>query len=383
MRFAVDPSLTRVVFGAGCFSQLPEEVERLGSQRVFLVGTQGRKPLLTRAAELLGPRAVGIFDEAVLHVPEAVAIRARSASASAGADAIVAIGGGSAIGVAKAIAIASEEGIPIVAVPTTYSGSEVTPLWGVTQAGQKRTARDARVQPRVVLYDPELTLELPVSISGASGMNAIAHCVEALYAPDRNPLTSLMAEEGIRALAVSLPAIADTPHDITHRTKAMYGAWLAGASLGAVEMGLHHKLAHTLGGSFDLPHAETHAVLLPYTAEYNMNAASEAMSRVALALGEDPPTVTFYEENPWPADSGPLDSMSEAIHPSQAPVALFELGRRIGTPASLAEIGMRLSELPKAADLAVERPYPNPEPVTRDGVLALLRKAFDGFPPFR
>ena len=381
MRFALEPSPNRVVFGAGCFSQLGEEVERLGAQRVFLVGTPGRKPLLSRASDMLGPRAVGVFDAAVLHVPEAVATQARSESAAVRADAIVAIGGGSAIGVAKAIAI--ESGIPIVALPTTYSGSEVTPLWGVTQEGEKRTARDARVQPRVVLYDPELTLDLPVSISGASGMNAIAHCVEALYAPDANPLTSLMAEEGIRALAASLPAIADTPHDIAHRTTAMYGAWLAGASLGAVQMGLHHKLCHTLGGSFNLPHAETHSVLLPYTAEYNMNAASAAMSRVALALGEDPPTLTFYEENPWPVGTASLDSMSEAVHPSQAPVALFELGRRIGTPASLADIGMRRRDLQRAADLAVERPYPNPEPVTRDGVLALLRKAFDGFPPFR
>jgi maleylacetate reductase len=381
MRFALEPSPSRVVFGAGCFSQLPEEVERLGSRRVFLVGTPGRKQLLTRASDMLGPRAVGIFDAAVLHVPEAIAVRARSESAAVRADTIVAIGGGSAIGAAKAIAI--ETGIPIIAVPTTYSGSEVTPLWGVTQDGEKRTARDARVQPRVVLYDPELTLELPVSISGASGMNAIAHCVEALYAPDANPLTSLMAEEGIRALARSLPAIAGMPHDIDQRTTAMYGAWLAGASLGAVQMGLHHKLSHTLGGSFNLPHAETHSVLLPYTAEYNMNAASAAMSRVALALGEAPPTVTFYEEHPWPADSGPLNSMSDAVHPSQAPVALYELGRRIGTPASLADLGMSRNDLPKAADLAVERPYPNPEPVTRDGVLALLRKAFDGFPPFR
>jgi len=214
-------------------------------------------------------------------------------------------------------------------------------------------------------------------------MNAMAHCIEALYAPDANPLTSWMAEEGIRSLGAALPAIARSHDDLDARTRALYGAWLAGASLGAVQMGLHHKLCHTLGGSFNLPHAETHSVLLPYTAEYNMNAASAAMSRVALALGEDPPTLTFYEENPWPVGTASLDSMSEAVHPSQAPVALFELGRRIGTPASLADIGMRRRDLQRAADLAVERPYPNPEPVTRDGVLALLRKAFDGFPPFR
>ncbi|MEP6905007.1 MAG: iron-containing alcohol dehydrogenase, partial [Gemmatimonadales bacterium] len=197
--------------------------------------------------------------------------------------------------------------------------------------------------------DPELTLDLPVPISAASGMNAIAHCVEALYAPDANPVTSWMAEEGIRALAISLPAIVASPHDIAARSQALYGAWLAGSALGAVQMGLHHKLCHTLGGAFNLPHAETHAVLLPYTAAYNMSAAAAEMDSVARALGAAP-----------------------------APAALYDLGHRIGAPVSLAEIGMLSSDVERAADLAVERPYPNPRPVTREGVLALLKQAFDG-----
>ncbi len=283
-------------------------------------------------------------------MPEAVASRAIVAAAAARADSILSLGGGSAIGVAKAIALAAV--LPIVAVPTTYSGSEMTPLWGLTRRGTKHTGRDSRVQPRTVLYDPELTLDLPASVSGASGMNAIAHCVEALYATDSNPLTSWMAEEGIRALGESLPVIVQSPSDVSARTRAMYGAWLGGASLAAVQMGLHHKLCHVLGGSFDLPHAETHAVLLPYATEYNVGAAASAMSRVAQALGG-----------------------------KSAPVALFELGRRLGTPASLALIGMRETDVDRAAALAVERPYPNPRPVTREGVLSVLWKAFEGSRP--
>lgn len=347
MRFTFDALPTRVVFGAGCFAQLAAELDRLEAKHVLLVGTRGRARLLQRANELLGDRIAATFDEAVVHVPAEVAERARSVAGSADADCIVAIGGGSAIGVAKAVAFTTS--LPIVAVPTTYSGSEVTPIWGETQDGVKQTARDSRVQPRTVIYDPELTLNLPVPVSAASGMNAIAHCVEAMYAPDANPVTTLMAEEGIRSLASSLPSVVDAPDDIDARTKALYGAWLGGTVLGAVQMGLHHKLCHTLGGSFDLPHAETHAVLLPYTAEYNAPAAVDAMSRVSRALGV-----------------------------SEAPAGLFELGRRLRTPRSLAELGMREEDLDRAATIAVERPYPNPAPVTRAGVLSILRKAFEG-----
>jgi len=347
MQFVFEPAHSRVVFGAGCITQLAAEADLLGAKRVLLVGTPGRAKLLHRVADILENRVAGVFDRAVVHVPGKVADAARDAALEHHADSILAVGGGSAIGVAKAIAVTTD--LPIIALPTTYSGSEMTPLWGLTTEGAKRTGRDPRVQPRSVLYDPELTLDLPAPISAASGMNAIAHCVEALYAPDANPVTTWMAEEGIRTLAISLPAIVASPHDIAARTQALYGAWLAGSALGAVQMGLHHKLCHTLGGAFNLPHAETHAVLLPYTAAYNMSAAAAEMDSVARALGVAP-----------------------------APAALYDLGHRIGAPASLAEIGMRSSDLERAADLAVERPYPNPRPVTRDGVLALLKQAFDG-----
>jgi alcohol dehydrogenase class IV len=325
-------------------------MDRLDVARILIVGTRGRSELVHRATELLGSRIAGTFDEAVVHVPEAVASRAIIAAATARADCILSVGGGSPIGVAKAVALATL--LPVVAIPTTYSGSEMTPVWGLTRDGVKQTGRDSRVQPRTVIYDPELTLDLRPSVSAASGVNAIAHCVEALYAPDANPVTSWMAEEGIRALAESLRVIVQSPRDIEARTRALYGAWLAGASLGAVQMGLHHKLAHVLGGSFDLPHAKTHAVLLPYTAEYNAVSAAKAMSTVARALGG-----------------------------TSGPAVLYDLGRELGTPASLAEIGMKEADLDRAADLAVERPYANPAPVTREGMLSVLRKAFEGAAP--
>ena len=350
MRFTFDALPTRVVFGVGCIAQLAEEVGRLQVNRVLLVGTRGRAGLLDRAKALLGGTVAGIFDEAEMHAPADVADRARDVAATWRADSIVTVGGGSAIGVAKAVAFTTS--LPILAVPTTYSGSEATPIWGTTRNGIKETGRDARVQPRTVIYDPELTLQLPPSVSAASGMNAIAHCVEALYAPDANPVTTLMAEEGIRALATSLPQVVGSPEDLDARTTALYGAWMGGTVLGMVQMGLQHKLAHTLGGSFGLPHAETHAVLLPYTAEYNAPDVADVMSRVARALGV-----------------------------SDAPAGLFNLGRRIGTPRSLATLGMREEDLERAASIAVEQPYPNPRPVTREGVLSILRNAYAGARP--
>lgn len=350
MRFTFDALPARVVFGAGCFSQLADEVDRLEARAVLLVGSRGRGNLLARAKELLGEKIAGTFDDGVTHVPAEVAERARNQAKTARADSIVCIGGGSAVGVAKAIAVTTS--LPIVAIPTTYSGSEVTPIWGLTKAGIKETARDARAHPRTVIYDPELTLKLPVAVSAASGMNAVAHCVEAIYAPDGNPVAGLMAEEGIRAMASALPLIVTAPEDLDARTLGLYGAWMGGNVLGMVQMGLHHKLCHTLGGSFNLPHAETHAVLLPYTAAYNAPEAAEAMSRIAGAMGA-----------------------------GDAPAALFDLARRLPIPRSLAELGMRQDDLERAAAIAVERPYPNPRPVTREGVLSILLKAFEGENP--
>jgi maleylacetate reductase len=231
----------------------------------------------------------------------------------------------------------------------------MTPIFGLTEGRLKRTGRDARVLPRTVLYDPSLTLSLPADISAASGINAMAHAVEALYAEDANPIVSLMAEESIRALGEALPAIVRAPDDVEMRSRALYGAWLAGSCLGAVGMALHHKLCHTLGGTFNLPHAQTHAAMLPHTAHYNHRAAPEALQKVAKALG-----------GTEAADAGGL---------------LFELNRKLGIAAALAELGLPESGLDEAADLACQNPYANPQPVEREAIRRLLQDAWEGRPP--
>ncbi len=351
--FVYQSAPSRVVFGQGALARLPEEVVRLGAQRALVLTTPEQRSLGERVAGLLGERAAGVYSQAVMHVPVEVAQAARAEAARLGADCYVAVGGGSTIGLGKAIAL--ESGQPIIAVPTTYAGSEVTPIYGITEGRLKKTGRDTRVLPRTVLYDPELTLSLPVDISAASGMNAMAHAVEALYAQDGNPIISLMAEESIRALAEALPAVVRRPGDIDARSRALYGAWLAGACLGTVGMALHHKLCHTLGGTFNLPHAQTHAVMLPHTAHYNHAAAPQALLRTARALGGE-----------RAADAGPL---------------LFRLNQALGIPGSLAAIGMPDAGLDEAATLASTNPYYNPRPVEREAILALLGRAWHGEVP--
>jgi alcohol dehydrogenase class IV len=340
----------RVVFGAGSLARLPAELERLGAKRALVLSTPGRAASVEAIARSLGARCAGFFPGAVMHTPIETAVEARRVAEETGADCCVAVGGGSTVGLGKAVALTT--GLPVLAVPTTYSGSEMTPIQGFTEGGLKRTQRDAKMLPRTVIYDPGLTLGLPVATSAASGMNAIAHCVEALYAQDANPVISLMAEEGIRALAAALPAIVKDPKDLESRGDALYGAWLAGTALGSAGMALHHKLCHTLGGSWNLPHAETHAIVLPHAARYNRDAAPEAMARIARALGA-----------------------------KDAPGGLYDLEKKLGLKMKLADLGMPEAELERAAQLATQAPYPNPAPLTYQGILALLKDAFTGRRP--
>ncbi|HRO59214.1 MAG TPA: maleylacetate reductase [Burkholderiaceae bacterium] len=343
----------RVVFGEGSLARLPQEVERLGVKRALVLCTPEQRATAEIVAERLGERSAGVYDKAVMHVPVEVAQGAREHAASAGADACVAVGGGSTIGLGKAIALTSS--LPIIAVPTTFAGSEMTAIWGMTEAGVKKTGRDVQVLPATVVYDPDMVASLPAHIAGPSGMNAIAHCVESLYAVDANPIISMIAEEGIRALAESLPALTDGTGDAAARGKALYGAWLAGTALNGVAMAIHHKLCHTLGGTFNLPHAETHTVILPYATAYNREAAPEAMIRIRRALGR--------------FDNG------------DAAAGLLALSKALGAPTSLREIGMPADGIERAADLAVQNPYFNPKPIERAAILELLRRAFDGLDP--
>jgi alcohol dehydrogenase class IV len=348
--FTYDQPAARVVFGAGALARLADEVKRLGASRVLVLSTPEQEKEADEAARHLGSEAVGVFSRAVMHVPIETAREARETAKRLGADCCVAIGGGSTIGLGKAIAL--ESGLPILAVPTTYAGSEMTPIYGLTEDGIKKTGRDRKVLPRTVIYDPELTLTLPPRIAGPSGMNAIAHCVEGLYALDGNPIISMFCAEGIRALARSLPKVVQSPGDLSARSEALYGAWLAGTVLGAVSVGIHHKLCHTLGGTFNLPHAEVHTVILPHAVVFNSKAAPAAMRITA-----------------------------EALEAETAGRGLYDLAVKVGAPISLRDIGMPEDGLERAAELATQNPYANPRPVDYAGVLALLRNAYEGVRP--
>lgn len=347
--FTLTLNPARIVFGRGAAARLSAEIERLGCRRALVLATPFQKADAEALAGRLGGTAVGVFAEAAMHTPIRVTERALAAFEAYRADCVVSFGGGSTIGLGKAIAWRNDT--PQVVVATTYAGSEVTPILGETEGKLKTTRRDPRILPETVIYDPELTVGLPVAMSVSSGLNAMAHAVEALYAQDRNPIASLQAVEGIRALKDALPRIIAAPSDIEARSRALYGSWLCGTVLGSVGMALHHKLCHTLGGSFDLPHAETHAVLLPHSAAYNAVAAVAELAPVAELFG---------------------GSVGGGLH---------DFAATLGAPLALRDLGLAEADLDRAADLAFSNPYWNPRPIERDAIRVLLQRAWEGARP--
>lgn len=349
MRFVYEPLPYRIVFGSGSINQAADEVRRIGS-RALVLCTPEQRSEAERLAASLGDLAVGVFDKAVMHVPVATVDTAAEIAKDLAADCTVALGGGSTTGLAKALSL--KAGLPSIAIPTTYAGSEVTTIWGMTENNVKTTGRDQRVLPRAVIYDPDLTLSLSAELSVASGLNAIAHCVEGLYAFDGNPIVSVMAEDGIRVLAKNLPIIKANPSDKDARSAALYGCWLAGSVLGVTSVALHHKLCHTLGGAYDMPHAQTHTAVLPHAVAYNAAAVPEAMERASRALdGKDPAA------------------------------ALYDLAKSLGAEMSLGKLGLPHEGIAKVAELATKNPYPNPRTITVQGIAALLERAYHGISP--
>ncbi len=340
----------RVSFGGGTLAMLDSELERLGSRHALLLTTGGQGDLASRVIAASGGRIARWHAGARMHTPVSATEAALAELRALQADALVSAGGGSATGLGKALALRT--GLPHLSIPTTYAGSEMTPILGETVDGRKTTMRDPALLPATVIYDVELTLDLPAALSAASGMNAMAHAVEALYARDANPLTDLMAEEAARALAAALPAIVIDPRDREARWRALYGAWLAGTCLGTVGMALHHKLCHVLGGSFDLPHAQTHCIVLPYVVAYNAPAARPAMARLARALGDPDPAM-----------------------------ALWAMVQRLGVPRALGELGMPASALEEVVRIADQNAYWNPRPADPAALTVLLRRAHEGSPP--
>ena len=350
--FIHDTAPGRVVLGAGTAAGLPREVERLGGTRVLVIATPGRADQADAATACLSTARVGLLAKAKMHVPIETTIEGRKEARRLNADCLVTVGGGSAIGLGKSITI--ELGIPLLCMVTTYSGSEMTDACGMLDGGRKVMHKSPHMRPNTVIYDPELTLGLPSSISGPSGMNAMAHCVSAICSVNPTPMKSLIALEGIRAMADALPRIARDPSDIDARGDALYGAWNCGIAAGLGARGIHHKLAHVLGGSFDLDHAETHTIILPYSTAYNATAMPDAMTTIAKALGRSD---------------------------NDAPGALFDLARSIGAFAALKDIGMPESGLDQAAAEMMENQYANAAPYDQTRIRALLENAFTGRRP--
>lgn len=347
--FVCEFNPARIVFGPKALARLDEELARLSARRALILSTPPQESQAQALAEQLGPMAAGVFAEAAMHTPVEITARAMEAFNASGADCLVSLGGGSTIGLGKAIAYRNDA--LQIAIPTTYAGSEVTPILGQTENGIKKTVRHPRILPETVIYDPELTFGLPTSLSVTSGLNAMAHAIEAVYAQERNPIASIMAVEAVRALRDALPTIVAEPQSPGARSQALYGSWLCGTLLGMVGMSLHHKLCHTLGGSFDLPHSETHAVMLPHSVAYNAQAAAKELKPIADLFGKN------------------------------LGAGLYDFAESLGAPQALKDLDMSEAQLVQAADLATQNPYWNPRPIERAAIQTLLQHAWAGTRP--
>lgn len=345
--FTHDTPAQRVVLGAGVAAErVGAELDRLGASSVMVVAGPRSRPML----QALAPRTRLAWTEVAQHVPVELAARARAAAATAGIDVVVAIGGGSAIGLAKAVALTRP--VVVIAVPTTYAGSEATNVWGLTDDGGKRTGVADRVLPAVVVYDPELVVSMPTDLVVASGLNAVAHCVDSLWAPRADPINAALATEGLAALRHGLLGLVDRPSDLDAAARTQYGCYLGAVAFASAGSAMHHRICHVLGGTFGLPHAATHAVVLPYVLAWNAAAAPGAGQRIAGALGGEEP-------------SG----------------ALEDLRLRLGAPRALRDVGLAETDLPRAVSTALPTiPPSNPRPIDERALARLLHAAWLGAP---
>lgn len=340
----------RVLFGSGTIKALKQEADLLGIKRPFVLTREQQSVAGDFIVGQFGQQVADIFSEAAMHTPVAVTHKAMARYEEARADGIISIGGGSTIGLGKAIALRNDA--PQIVIPTTYAGSEMTTIIGQTDKGEKTTQKSLKVLPETVIYDVDFTLSLPVGLSVTSGMNAVAHAVEALYAENANPILSIFAERGVAALMKALPAIVRDPSDPDARASALYGAWLCAVCLGSGGVALHHKLCHVLGGSFDLPHAQTHTIVLPHALKYNAPAAPQAMAVLARASGHTSPAQAF-----------------------------FDLAKDSGVPTALNDLGMPEHGIDKAADIAAKNPYWNPRALERNAIREVIYQAWAGIRP--
>ena len=340
----------RVLFGVGSRNTVADEVRRLGCSRALILSTPPQSSSALDLAAGLNDMLAGVFSRAAMHTPVEVTEDALRHVQEINADCIVAIGGGSTTGLGKAIAYRMN--LPQIVIPTTYAGSEATPILGQTEDGVKTTLTDRKVLPEVILYDPELVATLPVGMTVTSALNAMAHAAEALYARDKSEDSSQLAIDGLTSFVKSLPKVMLDPEDLAAREETQRGAWACGAVLGRVGMALHHKLCHTLGGSFELPHAETHAIILPHAIHYNAQAVP-----------------------------GLLAPVTDLLDGSSPGMALWQFAKSMGAPLALRDLGLQAQDLDRVAEIATRNPYWNPREVTANGIRALLEKAWTGEAP--
>ncbi|KAL7941926.1 hypothetical protein V8C42DRAFT_163881 [Trichoderma barbatum] len=339
----------RVLFGEDSLSKLPSELSKLGCTKPLILTTPTKAFYVDDVAKLLNGQIAGSFTRVTMHTPKEVTEEALEHSISVDADCIVSIGGGSAVGLGKTLFVRT--GLPHICIPTTYSGSEMTPIVGQTENRIKVTHVDRKAIPAVVIYDVNLTLTLPTNISATSGLNAMAHAVEALYAQNSNPITSTFAIKGIQTLATSLPRIMHNPKDIAARSDALLGAWLCGKCLAGASVSLHHKLCHILGGTFNLPHAETHAIILPHALAYIAPSIPNVMKELAAIIP---------------------DSDGNAVN------GLNRLLFKLGITYSLKDLGMKATDIELAVEMLLQKPFWSPKPVESDAIRELLRRACEG-----
>ena len=349
--FTRDTQPGRIVFREGAIDDVGAELARIDTTRAMLIAAEYDDRLTEHAQRAVGTRLQVVWDEVRQHVPRELAERATAAAIDKGVDALVTVGGGSTIGLGKAVAV--QTGLPLVCVPTTYSGSEMTPIYGLTSDHEKKTWRDGRALPKVVIYDPQLLVSLPAHVVGPSAMNALAHCAEALWAPQTDPITDALALDGARRITRHLPS-AYSEADAAARGQVLVASGLAGTALGTVGTSIHHALCHLLGGMYDTPHALTHAIVLPYAVKFVRPAVPAAVARLAAAMG----------------------TVSEEL-----PAAIWSLSRSVGTPHGLRAIGITEHQIEQAVEAALAKRLASPRPLNRSLAHRLLEGAWRGMSP--
>ena len=337
MQFEYTPVPSKAVFGKNSTMKLREEVEALGGTRVMIACTKNMVARISHILDDMGDMVVSIYDKAEAHCPEHIALGAVKEFNDTNCDIVVVIGGGSTIGIGKAITLRTDA--PLIVVATTPCGSESTPIHGMLIGNKKKTGRDRKVIARTSIYDPVLTTSMNAHLTGTIGMNSLAHCIEALYAQVKSPVSDIMAVEGIKALTQGLPESIKSPDNLDAREQVLYGGMLSGYCVTLAGIAIHHKLCHVLGGHHGIPHGESNSVVLPYAVAYNESAAPEAMKKIRNAMGTD-----------------------------SASGGIYDFATIIGVPKSLKELGMNESDLDLAAKETVERTPYNPKAVDEKSV---------------